>query len=155
MPENKWVRGILGGAMAFVVANVVSNVLFFQLFSGILFDPALQSEKMLAVLFEMEPLPLMFSNGPLYLAVSAGIGVVHGIVFVYIEPVLPRGNVVRRGGAFAAILWALMALYFNMFGEPILLVVLELLLWMPVLLTEGILLSLIFGKPRSANDAQG
>jgi len=161
MPENKWVRGILGGAMAFVVANVVSNVLFFQLFSGILFDPALQSEKVLAVLFEMEPLPLMFSNGLVYLAVSAGIGVVHGIVFVYIEPVLPRGNVVRRGAAFAAILWALMALYFefhvpfNMFGEPILLVVLELLLWVPVLLTEGILLSLIFGKPRSPNDAQG
>jgi hypothetical protein len=161
MSENKWVRGILGGAIAFLVANMVSNVLFFQLFSGVLFDPAFQSEKVIAVLFEMEPLPLMFSNGLLYLAIAAGIGIIHGLVFVYIEPVLPRGNVVRRGVAFAAILWGLMALYFefhvpfNMFGEPILLVVLELLLWMIVLLAEGILLSLIFGKRRSTDGAQG
>jgi uncharacterized membrane protein len=58
MPENKWVRGILSGAIAFVVANVISNILFFQLFSGVLFDPAFQSEKVIAVLFEMEPLRL-------------------------------------------------------------------------------------------------
>ncbi len=161
MPENKWIRGLLGGAVAFVVANVVSNVLFFRLFSGVLFDPAHQSEKVIAVLFEMEPLPIMFSNGLLYLAIAAGIGMVHGLVFVYIEPVLPHRNVVSRGVAFAAILWGLMALYFefhvpfNMFGEPVLIVVLELLLWVIVLLTEGILLSLLFGKQRSTAGAQG
>jgi hypothetical protein len=83
--------------------------------------------------------------------------VVHGLVFVYIEPVLPR-SVIGRGAAFAAILWALMALYFefhvpfNMFGEPVLLVVLELFFWIFVLLTEGILLSLIYGKAISWNE---
>lgn len=154
MLENKWVRGGLGGAIAFVVANLVSNVLFFQLGADVLFDPAWQSDKVLAVLFEMKPRPLMFSNGLLYLAISAGIGTVHGIVFAYIEPALPREHPIKRGAAFAAILWALMALYFefhapfNMFGEPILLVVLELLFWVVVLLTEGILLSLIYGKRR-------
>ena len=151
----KLIRACIAGAIAFVAANVVSNLLFFQIGKSILFDPDLQSEKVMAVLFEMEPLPLMFSNGPLYMAIAAGIGVVHGLVFMYIEPSLPK-NKLKRGVAFGAILWALMALYFefhtpfNMFHEPILLVLLELLFWIAILLVEGLLISWIYGKSRSA-----
>ena len=60
---SKLVRGGIAGAIAFVVANIVSNLLFFQLGKSVLFDPDVQSEKVMAVLFEMEPLPLMFTNG--------------------------------------------------------------------------------------------
>ncbi|NBC27794.1 MAG: hypothetical protein GVY08_13100 [Bacteroidetes bacterium] len=151
----KLIRACIAGAIAFVAANVVSNLLFFHIGKPILFDPDLQSEKVMAVLFEMEPLPLMFSNGPLYMAIAAVIGVVHGLVFMYIEPSLGK-NKLKRGVAFGAILWALMALYFefhtpfNMFHEPVILVLLELLFWIAVLLVEGLLISWIYGKSRSA-----
>jgi hypothetical protein len=155
----KWIRGGIAGAVAFLIANIVSNILFFQLGRGILFENPLQSEKVIAVLFELEPLPLMFTNGLLYLAIAAGIGVVHGLVFTFIEPVLPQ-HTIGRGLAFAAILWALMALYFefhvpfNMFGEPIVLVAVELGFWVVVVATEGILLSLMYGSGRTATAEQ-
>lgn len=151
----KLIRAGIAGAIAFVAANIVSNLLFFQIGKPILFDPDLQSEEVIAVLFEMEPLPLMFSNGSLYMAIAAVVGIVHGFVFMYIEPSLPKSKI-KRGVAFAAILWALMALYFefhtpfNMFHEPVLLVLLELLFWIAVLLVEGLLISWIYGKSRSA-----
>ena len=102
----------------------------------------------------MEPLPVMFTNESLYLAIAAVIGIIHGLVFTYIEPSLPK-NKIKRGAAFAAILWALMALYFefhapfNIFHEPISLVLLELIFWVIVVLVEGILISSIYGKSRT------
>lgn len=113
---------------------------------------------MLAVLFEMEPLPLMFTNGPLYMSIAALIGAMHGLVFLCIEPVLPRG-VVARGLGFAVILWAVMALYFefhapfNMFGGPPVLVGVELAGWTIVLAVEGLVLSAAYGEGRHATEA--
>lgn len=147
-------RAGIGGAVAITVANIVSNILFFQIGRPILFENELQSPKVLAVLFEMEPLPLMFTNGPLYMAIAAVIGVLHGLVFFWIEPALPHG-VVKRGASFAVILWALMALYFefhtpfNMFGEPPVLVAVELGFWVAVTLVQGLVLSTIYGKGRA------
>ncbi|ASC72008.1 hypothetical protein XM38_029620 [Halomicronema hongdechloris C2206] len=150
----KLVRGGIAGAIAFAIANVVSNLLFFQIGKPILFDPDIQSEKFIAVLFELEPLPLMFTNSPLYMAIVTVIGIVHGLVFTYIEPSFPKSTI-KRGVAFAVILWALMALYFefhtpfNMFHEPVSLLLLELFFWVMVLLVEGILISLMYGASRS------
>ncbi|MEO1573282.1 MAG: hypothetical protein AAFU51_18715 [Bacteroidota bacterium] len=149
----KFLRAAVGGAVAIMIANVVSNILFFQIGRPILFENELQSPKVIAVLFEMEPLPLMFTNGPLYIAIAAVIGVVHGLVFLWIEPALPHG-IVKRGASFAVILWALMALYFefhtpfNMFGEPPVLVAVELSFWAAVTLVQGVVLSAIYGRGR-------
>ncbi len=150
---SKTLRAIVGGAVAIVVANVVSNILFFQVGRPILFENDLQSAKVIAVLFELEPLPLMFTNGLLYMAIAAGIGVVHGLIFLWIEPALPRG-IIQRGASFAVILWALMAVYFefhtpfNMFGEPPVLVAVELGFWGIVTLVQGLVLSVIYGRGR-------
>lgn len=136
-----------------MAASVVSNILFFQIGRPILFENEAQSAKLIAVLFEMEPLPLMFTNGPLYIAIAAAIGAVHGLVFLWIEPALPRG-IAARGAAFALILWALTALYFefhapfNMFGEPPVLVAVELVFWIVVTLVQGLVLSAVYGKGR-------
>lgn len=149
----KLLRAAIGGAVAIVIANIVSNILFFQLGRPLLFENEIQSAKVIAVLFEMEPPPLMFRNGPLYMAIAAVIGVVHGLVFYWIEPALPHG-IVARGLAFAAILWALMALYFefhtpfNMFGEPVALVAVELVFWIAVTAAQGLVLSMIYGRGR-------
>jgi len=155
MPDfTKVLRAFGGGAVAFVVANIVSNILFFQLGKPLLFEAGMQSPKVVAVLFEMEPLPLMFTNGPLYMAIAAFIGGLHGLVFAWIEPILPAG-ILRRGLAFGAILWTLMAVYFefhapfNMFGEPPLLVSLELVFWIAVLAVEGVVLSSLYGVSRA------
>jgi hypothetical protein len=103
------------------------------------------------VLTQIEPLPLMFTNGLLYLLVGLFIGVLDGVVFTFIQESLPE-QVFRRGIAFGLILWVLRALYFefhvpfNMFGEPVWLVGVELFFWIIVVLIEGIILALIYGK---------
>jgi hypothetical protein len=151
MPKS--LRAASAGLVAFTAANVVSNLLFFQLGAPILFDPAHQSAKLLDVLFEMDPKPLMFENGPLYMAIGAGVGVVHGLVFMLLEPALGE-NRLQRGLWFGVVIWAMMALYFefhapfNMFREPPALVALELAFWVPVALVEGLVLSFIYGESR-------
>jgi hypothetical protein len=52
-------RGGISGAIAFVIANIVSNLLFFQIGKPVLFNPDLQSEKLIAILFEIKPLPFV------------------------------------------------------------------------------------------------
>ncbi|MEY8839916.1 hypothetical protein AB9K41_12905 [Cribrihabitans sp. XS_ASV171] len=144
---------MISGAVAMLAATIVSNLLFFQLGHGILFDNPAQSDKVIAVLFEMEPLPLMFTDGPLYMAIAVAIGALHGLIFLWIEPVLSRGRI-ARGLGFGVILWVLMAVYFefhtpfNMFGEPPALVAVELAFWTVVLAVEGVVLSLIYGTGR-------
>ncbi|EPX78044.1 hypothetical protein [Salipiger mucosus] len=141
------------GLVAFTLANFVSNLLFFQLGAPILFDPDLQSAKIIDVLFEMEPRPLMFENGPLYMVYGLGVGAVHGLVFMMIEPALGTTRL-QRGLRFSVLLWALMVLYFefhtpfNMFREPLMLVGLELFFWIFVVLAEGLALSFIYGRSR-------
>jgi len=155
----KYARAALAGAAAFIFANVISNILFFQLGHGVLFESEIQSEKVKKVLFEMEPLPLMFTNGPLYMVGVAIIGIIHGLVFAYLDPALPRRGRVKRGLAYGVVLWALMAVYFefhapfNMFGEPFSLVLVELGFWAVVLAAEGVLLSLIYGESRVGDPA--
>lgn len=154
----KLLKAFGGGAVAFVLANIVSNILFFHLGAPILFESEMQSQKIVKVLFELEPLPLMFTNGPLYMAIAAVIGGLHGLVFAWIEPSLPRGRM-RRGLAYGAILWTLMAVYFefhapfNMFGEPPLLVAVELGFWIAVVAVEGVVLSFLYGAGREPSRA--
>ena len=149
----KILRAPIAGLVAFTLANVVSNLLFFQLGAPILFDPDIQSAKVIDVLFEMAPRPLMFENGPLYMAYGLGVGAIHGLVFMMIEPALGQTRL-QRGLRFAVVLWALMALYFefhtpfNMFREPLMLVGLELFFWVFVVLAEGLVLSFLYGPSR-------
>lgn len=150
-----WIRAGLAGAAAFTLANIVSNALFFQLGRGMLFENPMQSDKIIAVMFEMEPLPLMFTNGPLYLAIAAALGVVHGLIFLWLVPVLGQSRF-ARGLGFAVVIWALMALHFefhtpfNMFGEPIALVAVELGFWAIVLLVHGMALPFLAGPKAAA-----
>ena len=157
--NRKWIRGVLVGSGAFLAASIVSNIMFFQLGAPLLFNSSTQSAKLLAVLFEMEPLPLMFTNGPLYLAIAAAIGLVHGAVFAMVEPALPAGRI-KKGLAFGGVVWGLMALYFefhvpfNMFGEPVALVALELLFWIVAAAVEGLVLSWGYGKRPISQERQ-
>lgn len=81
----KFIRAGIGG-VAFVATDIVGNLLFFQLGAAIPFDPALQNEMVVDVLFELAPRPLMFENGLLYMAIAAAAGLVHGLDFMLVEP---------------------------------------------------------------------
>lgn len=146
-----WLRAAVGGAAGAVAAFALAFLLFFRLAGPLLFDPVLQSPKLLAVWQELEPLPLVLADPGLFTVGVALLGAVHGLVFRGIVRGLPA-DPLRRGLAFGLVLWALMALFFeffaplNLFGEPLALVALELALWLPVLLVEGLVLSLVYGK---------
>jgi len=150
----KLLRGALGGAAGFVIAMLLANAIFFQLGQPVLFENSLQSDKLLAALFEDEPLPLMFEDGLAFLAFGAVVGVVHGLVFFWIEPGLPRTRF-WRGASFAVILWALMALFFefhapfNILREPLELALVKLAFWAPVLLVEGLVISFVYGPSQA------
>ncbi len=147
----RWVRGFVGGAVGGVVGFLLGFVLFFVLATGILLNPDIQSAKLIDVWQELEPIPLAITNPALFTIGIALIGGVHGLVFAGIVRGLPK-DVLKRGLVFGAILWAVAALFFeyftpfNMFGEPLPLVAFQLVLWVPVYLVEGTLISVIYGK---------
>jgi len=146
---NRWITAGFAGSIGILLANLVSQVLFFRVGSEILFHSDIQSDKLIAVMTQMEPLPLMETDPGLYMFISLFIGALHGGIFAYIRDSLPK-NTIKSGLAYGGILWVLMALYFefhvpfNMFGEPLPLVGLELFFWIFVVSAEGLIISTIY-----------
>ena len=151
MRENKWVIAGIAGGIGIFVATLVSNLLFFQIGHEILFQSPQQSDKVIAVVMEMEPLPVMQTDPGVYMTIAVFIGALHGGIFAYIRDSLPE-NTIKGGLAYGGILWVLMALYFefhapfNMFGEPLPLLGLELFFWVIVVSVEGVLISTLYDR---------
>lgn len=157
---SAWLRGFLAGVVGAVIAAPVGFVLFFFVAAPVLFDPTLQSAKLLTVWETLEPLPLAVTNPPLFVAGLALVGGVQGLAFAGIRRGLPTPWL-RRGLAFGLLLWAVQSLFFeyfaplNLFGEPLFLVALELALWLPVQLTDGVIISAVYGKGPDGGGADG
>lgn len=151
MRYGKWAAAGVAGSIGIFVANLVSQVLFFQLGNEILFHSEQQSDKLIAVMTQMEPLPVMETDPALYMSISVFIGALHGGVFAYVRDSLPE-NTIKSGLAYGGILWVLMALYFefhapfNMFGEPLPLLGLELFFWVIVVGVEGVIISTLYDR---------
>ena len=151
MRDNKWVTAGIAGGIGITLSNLVSQVLFFQLGNEILFQSDQQSDKLIAVMTQMEPLPVMETDPGVYMTISVFIGALHGGIFAYIRDSLPE-NTIKSGLAYGGILWVLMALYFefhapfNMFGEPLPLLGLELFFWVIVVIVEGVLISTLYDR---------
>lgn len=135
--------GLAGG----IVANI-SMILTFRLLGfgwnggGILLDPTLQSAKVIAVWTRIEPLPLVVSN-PLPIALGLLVfGVINGFVYRWVSPVWPSGAK-SRGMRMALLLFLLTFAFwefftpFNMLGEPLALIGLELLFWGAIAVAEA------------------
>ncbi|MFA0814071.1 DUF6789 family protein [Microbulbifer epialgicus] len=147
-----FLSGVAGG-----VAWVLGMLIFFGPAQTILADPQLQSAKFLTVVKQMEPLPRMADNLWVGVLGLLMIGVIYGIVFSFIESLM-SGKSLIKGVKFGAISWALMVPWFefylpwNVMHEPLVLVILEALLWACVLQLVGISISLTsnlldWGKP--------
>ncbi|MFC7130234.1 hypothetical protein [Haloferax chudinovii] len=151
MRYNKWVTAGVAGSIGIFFANLTSQVLFFRVGNDVLFQSEQQSDKLIAVMTQMEPLPVMETDPGLYMFISLLIGALHGGVFAYIRDSLPE-NTIKSGLAYGGILWALMALYFefhapfNMFGEPLPLLGLELFFWVIVVSVEGVVISTLYDR---------
>ena len=151
MIENNWIRAGLAGLIGALVSSIVAALMFQVIGNGIIFDPNIQSPKLIAVWEEYEPLPLMITSIFIFLIGWLIIGIIHGLIFEFIIEGLPK-DVLKRGLSFSLVLWAIMHVFFefftpfNLFGEPLYLVAFELLLWSAVDIANGLVISLMYEK---------
>ena len=154
--DRNWGKAILGGILGGLVSGMIASVLFFNILDGIIYNPAYQSPKLLMVWQELEPLPLITTNPVLFLVGLLPIAAIHGLVFAYILPSLPS-SIYKRGFAYGVLLWLLVSFFFeyftpfNLLGEPIWLVSVELMAWFVVTQLEGLIISTIYGMDDSTN----
>jgi hypothetical protein len=107
-----------------------------------------QSPKLVAVWTQLEPVPSLASLAPALIVMPA----VACMVFARFYDMLPGKNRAVKGFAFGIMLWALVAVFFELFtpfglfGEPAVLLAYELGLWFSGLSTIGAIMGLIYGR---------
>jgi hypothetical protein len=119
--------------------------------NGILVNPDLQSSKLIAVWKEIEPLPLVVAKpSPIIVGIIL-FGVIHAFVYRWLSPAWPSG-VLRRGLRMAGLIFLLVFLFwefftpFNLFGEPLLLIGLELVFWALIALADGLAIAIVMER---------
>jgi hypothetical protein len=156
-------RTILAGIAGGLSMNVVM-LLTFRLLGfgwnggGILLESPEQSRKLIAVWTEIEPLPLVV-NAPAPIIIGIILfGIIHAYLFRWLSASWPEG-VFNRGLRFAGLVFVMTFLFwefftpFNMFGEPLRLIALELVFWASIALADGIVISAIMKGASSGNAA--
>lgn len=149
-------KTVLAGLAGGIAMNVVM-LLTFRLLGfgwnggGILLDSSIQSRKLIAVWTEIEPIPLVVDTP---LPIMLGIvffGVFHAWLYRRLAPQWPPG-VLRRGMRFGAIVFVMTFLFwefftpFNMFGEPLRLIALELVFWACIAAADGLAISVVMER---------
>ena len=144
-------RTILAGLAGGLTLNL-AMLLTFRLLGfgwqggGILLDPALQSRKLIEVWTRLEPLPLVVANPAPIVAGLILFGIGHAFVYRWLAPHWPPG-VPARGWRLALLIFFLSFVFwefftpFNQFGEPLLLMGLEMVFWAVIALAEGLVLA--------------
>jgi len=141
--------GIAGGfAMNLVMLLTFRFIGFGATGEGILLDPSLQSEKLIAVWTEIEPLPLVVNQPtPIILGIIL-FGIAHAYIYRWISSAWPEG-IIKRGFSFALLVFVMTFAFwefftpFNLFGEPFGLIVLELAFWALIAIADGLSISAI------------
>lgn len=124
-------------------------ILVFFIMSGaqsFLGNPEYQSEKFIQVFAVLEPLPRMAGNSYFIWIGMFIVGLFPAAVFLYLNKLLP-GNWWQRGLKYGLIHWALITPWFefylpyNTMHEPLMLVLLECVLWFFVAISLGLIIS--------------
>jgi hypothetical protein len=147
--------GIAGGA-----AMNLAMLLTFRLLGfgwngdGILIESASQSRKLIAVWTQLEPIPLVVrSPAPIIIGIVL-FGVLHAYLFRWLSPAWTGGRV-KQGLQFAGLVFAMTFLFwefftpFNLFGEPLHLIALELVFWACIAVADGLAIAALTGKRTS------
>ena len=147
-PTKAIVAGILGGMAASLVVLILFRLIGFE-YWGILTNPEYQSPKLLKVWTEIEPISLAVNNPGIITLGFVILSILHAFVFAIIRQGIP-GEGLKKGIIFGLIIWLFSYVFFefftpwNMFGEPLYLVGLELLFWIGVALSEGIVIAKVY-----------
>ncbi|MBI5873764.1 MAG: hypothetical protein HZB36_06445 [Candidatus Omnitrophica bacterium] len=148
------IAGIAGGLSMNVVMLLTFRLIGFGWNgNGILLNPEIQSKKLIAVWTELQPLPLVV-NKPLPIIVGMLLfGIVHAFLYRWLAPAWPNG-LFARAIRFSGLVFLLSFLFwefftpFNQFGEPFMLIILELCFWAAVALSEGVVIASIMEERR-------
>lgn len=151
-----FLRTVLAGIGGGFAMNLVM-LLTFRLIGfgwngkGFLLNPDVQSRKLIAVWTEIEPLPLVV-NSPAPIIVGIILfGIIHAFVYRWISPAWPKGSI-ARGLRMSVLIFLLVFSFwefftpFNLFGEPLPLIGLELLFWAIIALADGLVIAFIIEK---------
>jgi hypothetical protein len=143
--------GVAGGTAMNAAMFLTFRLLGFGLHGdGILITSPAQSPKLVEVWMRLEPLPLVMTDPAPILLGMLLFGILHAYLFTWISPAWPRG-VVARGLRFSALVFLMTFLFwefftpFNLFGEPLPLIALELVFWACIALADGMAISAVLG----------
>jgi hypothetical protein len=150
------IRTALAGVAGGVAMNI-TMLLTFRLLgfgwtgNGILVNPDLQSSKLIAVWKEFEPLPLVVAKPAPIIVGIVLFGIIHAFAYRWLSAGWPSG-VLRRGARMASLIFLLVFLFwefftpFNLFGEPLPLIGLELFFWALIALADGLAIAIVMER---------
>jgi len=143
------VAGLAGGAAMNGVMLVTFRLIGFGVNAdGILLNPALQSGKVIDVWTKLEPLPLVVNKPAPIIAGILLFGIAHAYLYRSVRPAW-RAGVAHRGLAFSLLVFVMTFLFwefftpFNLLGEPLELIALELGFWALIALADGFAIAAI------------
>jgi len=144
--------GICGGfAMNLVMLLTFRLIGFGWRGKGILLNPDVQSKKLIAVWTEIEPIPLVVNNPAPIITGIILFGIIHAFAYRWISSAWPKG-IVSRGMRMTILIFLLVFSFwefftpFNLFGEPLPLIGLELFFWAIIALADGFVIAFIIEK---------
>ena len=142
--------GLLGGVTSNLAMLLTFRMLGFGWYGGgILLDASIQSSKLIAVWTQMEPLPRVVARPvPIILGfILFGIG--HAFFYQWIAKTWPAGIIPRAWRMavliffFSFLFWEFFTPY-NLFGEPLSLIGLELVFWAIIAVMESLTIAIVF-----------
>jgi hypothetical protein len=151
------VAGIAGGmAMNLAMLLTFRGIGFGWNGDGILLTSPIQSQKLIAVWTELEPLPLVVASpAPIILGMVL-FGIAHAFIYRSISVAWPSG-VLPRALRFAGLVFFMTFAFwefftpFNQFGEPLPLIALELLFWAIIAVCEAFAIALVLERKAGVN----
>ena len=121
---------------------------------GILLDPTIQSPKLIAVWTQVEPIPLVVSDPAPIIAGLVLFAFGHVFIYQWLAPAWPAG-IRARAWRLAGLVFFLSFLFwefftpFNQFGEPVLLIILELIFWVIIAISEALVIAAVLEWPEN------
>ncbi len=153
--------GVAGG-IAFAAGTIGTFVLLGSGLDhrGLLFDPQLQSAKLIAVWTEMRPLPLFVTAPHLILGAYLLLGVGHALLYRSVAPAWPAAKL-SRTWRLGLVIWAFSFVVFeflgpfNLLGEPLALVAVELVFWAVAAAIEAVVIVVLLGATNESATTPG
>lgn len=149
------VAGLAGGmAMNLVMLLTFRVIGFGWNGDGILLTSPMQSQKLIAVWTQLEPLPLVVVNPAPIISGLMLFGIGHAFIYKWLAPAWPPGIMPRALRLTGLLLFMTFLFWefftpFNQFGEPLSLIALELTFWAFIAVAEAFAIAVVIEYRRS------